>query len=41
MIKSKAAASELFGWEDFVPKLNDVVINQIKTKFNFDKVYKV
>jgi hypothetical protein len=27
MIKSKAAASELFGWEDFVPKLNDVVIN--------------
>jgi hypothetical protein len=27
MIKSKAPTSELFGWEDFVPKLNDVVIN--------------
>ncbi len=41
MIKNKAPATELFGWEDFVPKLNDVIINQIKNKFNFDKVSKV
>ena len=41
MIMNKAPATELFGWEDFVPKLNDVIINQIKNKFNFDKVSKV
>ncbi len=38
---NKVPAPELFGWEDFVPKLNDVIINQIKNKFNFDKVSKV
>ena len=32
---------EFFGWEDFNPKLEDIVVNQLKTKFKFDRVSKV